>query len=67
MLNICSIYKITNSVNKKIYIGQTWKSIENRFAQHKNPSQGKISNMKGKKLSEEKKASIAAKKRGSKC
>lgn len=29
------IYKITNTVNNKIYIGQTTSSIEQRFGQHK--------------------------------
>lgn len=30
------IYKITNTINGKNYIGQTIKSIEKRFSQHKN-------------------------------
>lgn len=29
------IYKITNIVNKKVYIGQTKQSVEQRFIQHK--------------------------------
>ena len=29
------IYKITNIVNNKIYIGQTIQPIEKRFIQHK--------------------------------
>lgn len=32
------IYKITNTINNKIYIGQTIKTIEKRFQQHKNNS-----------------------------
>ena len=32
------IYKITNTLNNKIYIGQTVKTIEKRFQQHKNNS-----------------------------
>lgn len=32
------IYKITNTINGKIYIGQTIKSVEKRFQQHKNNS-----------------------------
>jgi len=32
------IYKITNILNGKIYIGQTVKTIEKRFNQHKNNS-----------------------------
>lgn len=32
------IYKITNTLNGKIYIGQTVKSIQKRFTQHKNNS-----------------------------
>jgi group I intron endonuclease len=31
----CSIYKITNEVNDKIYVGQTWVNINRRFAAHK--------------------------------
>lgn len=32
------IYKITNTLNNKIYIGQTIKTVEKRFQQHKNNS-----------------------------
>jgi len=35
MSALCSIYKISNKVNDKIYIGQTWKSIHDRFKSHK--------------------------------
>lgn len=35
---ICSVYKITNSVTGKIYIGQTWNSIKQRWFDHKKPS-----------------------------
>lgn len=28
------IYKITNDINSKIYVGQTGKSLENRFSRH---------------------------------
>ena len=28
------IYKITNDVNEKIYIGKTYNSIEKRFKEH---------------------------------
>lgn len=35
-MNFCSIYKITNSINSKVYIGQTWGPIRTRFAVHKN-------------------------------
>ena len=31
----CTLYKITNLVNGKVYIGQTWGSIETRFLNHK--------------------------------
>lgn len=31
----CSIYKITNKINSKVYIGQTWKLIRHRFSGHK--------------------------------
>ena len=35
------IYKISNSINDKIYIGQTRCSIEKRFNQHKQRSRKK--------------------------
>jgi len=35
---LCSIYKIINQINGKVYVGQTWKSIRERFAEHKVPS-----------------------------
>jgi group I intron endonuclease len=31
---MCSIYVIKNSVNDKVYVGQTWRSIERRFQVH---------------------------------
>ena len=37
-MNLCTIYKITNQVNGKVYIGQTWRSLSVRFTQHKVPS-----------------------------
>lgn len=37
-MNVCSIYKITNSVNDKVYIGQTWFSVQERFRKHKHVS-----------------------------
>lgn len=30
----CIIYKITNLLNGKCYVGQTWQTIQRRFAQH---------------------------------
>ena len=33
------IYKITNNINDKIYIGKTLSSIEKRFSEHKHDSQ----------------------------
>ena len=33
------IYKITNEVNNKVYIGKTLFSIDKRFKQHKEDSQ----------------------------
>lgn len=36
MENNYKIYKITNTINEKIYVGQTNKKIEERFAQHIN-------------------------------
>lgn len=32
--HMCSIYVIKNSVNNKVYVGQTWRSIERRFQVH---------------------------------
>lgn len=32
----CFIYIITNSFNNKVYIGQTWQSLERRFYEHVN-------------------------------
>lgn len=29
--NICTIYKLINKINNKIYIGQTWRSLEERW------------------------------------
>lgn len=34
----CAIYKITNSVNDKVYVGQTWRLLSKRFAAHKSAS-----------------------------
>lgn len=30
-MNLCIIYKITNCVNNKIYVGQTWQTLDNRW------------------------------------
>lgn len=35
------IYKITNTINNKVYIGQTVKTVQKRFIQHKNNSNKK--------------------------
>ena len=32
------IYKITNTINNKVYIGKTLSSIEKRFTEHKEDS-----------------------------
>jgi group I intron endonuclease len=34
MADICTIYKITNLINGKLYIGQTWQALSRRFSQH---------------------------------
>lgn len=34
------IYKITNKINNKVYIGQTYSSLENRWHTHKNAWKG---------------------------
>lgn len=34
----CKIYKITNSINDKVYIGQTWQALNQRFNEHKSKS-----------------------------
>lgn len=39
---VCIIYIIRNSVNSKVYVGQTWSSLPERFAAH-------IKNAKAKK------------------
>lgn len=31
---LCSIYVIRNSVNNKVYVGQTWRSMKRRFQVH---------------------------------
>lgn len=31
---VCSIYVIKNSLNHKVYVGQTWRTIERRFQTH---------------------------------
>lgn len=35
MGNVASIYVITNKKNGKVYVGQTWGTIQNRFHKHK--------------------------------
>ncbi len=35
-----SIYKITNSANQKVYVGQTCQLLRQRFVQHKSPNEG---------------------------
>lgn len=32
--DICSIYIISNTINDKIYVGQTWQPAKNRFKEH---------------------------------
>ena len=32
--NICTIYKITNKLDNKVYIGQTWETMRERFSRH---------------------------------
>lgn len=39
--NFGIIYKITNNVNKKVYVGQTWQTINARFNAHKREKHGK--------------------------
>ena len=38
-----TIYKISNTVNDKLYIGQTHRSINHRFSEHCKPSRNKLS------------------------
>jgi group I intron endonuclease len=38
----CIIYKITNSINEKVYIGQTWRTIERRFTAHNSTNGGSL-------------------------
>lgn len=35
MGSVCLVYKITNSINDKVYVGQTWQPIKLRFKRHK--------------------------------
>jgi group I intron endonuclease len=35
---ICNIYIIRNSINNKIYVGQTWQNLEDRWKVHLNPN-----------------------------
>lgn len=30
-MNLCIIYKITNSINSKVYVGQTWQTLSERW------------------------------------
>ena len=39
--SICGIYKITNNINNKCYIGQS-KNIKRRFSEHKSEKYRKI-------------------------
>jgi group I intron endonuclease len=36
--DVCSIYIVTNSINDKVYVGQTWRTLHTRFYYHKNPN-----------------------------
>lgn len=40
MNKICSIYRVTNKTNNKVYIGQTWLSIKKRWWFHCNEKSG---------------------------
>ncbi|MCK9567583.1 NUMOD3 domain-containing DNA-binding protein [Candidatus Pacearchaeota archaeon] len=33
---VCVIYVISNTINSKVYVGQTWRGVEKRFTNHKN-------------------------------
>lgn len=33
--NVCTIYLLTNTVNGKLYIGQTWQTLNKRITQHR--------------------------------
>jgi len=34
----CTIYKLVNNSNDKVYVGQTWQTMHQRFAEHKSKS-----------------------------
>ena len=34
--SLCSIYRITNTVDGKVYVGQTWKTLQRRWREHRN-------------------------------
>lgn len=38
--DLITIYKIANTVNEKVYIGQTWETMQHRFSHHCKPSSG---------------------------
>jgi predicted GIY-YIG superfamily endonuclease len=55
------IYKITNKINGKCYVGQTTKAVEDRFYEHK----AKIGlGNRGKKHSDQARANVSAGRRG---
>lgn len=39
--DLCTIYIITNVINNKIYIGQTWSNINHRLSQHLSDKEAK--------------------------
>jgi len=39
-MNICTIYVIKNTINDKVYIGQTWCKLNKRFSEHKGNKSG---------------------------
>lgn len=46
--NYCTIYAITNTNNKKVYIGQTWENLDRRFTKHKTGGCLKLTRAMGK-------------------
>lgn len=41
-IRTCSVYLVTNNINEKVYVGQTVRSLKNRFSQHCSDTSSKL-------------------------